>query len=131
MLVKSKIIKTKTSEIWIDDRGILNLKTYEGAELNYEEVKNCFDVYRELGIGSTNKVLQLISSKDNFNITKEGREYAAKYGKDFFIASAVVTDNLAVRLLANFFRNFYKFIVPFKIFESEGKAVDWLLRYRK
>ena len=131
MLVQSEIIKTKTSEIWIDDRGILNVKVSEGAELTYEEVKNCFDIYRELGCGGDNKVLQLMYANVNAAMSKEAREYVAKQGQDFFIASAVITNNLAIRLIANFISKFYKLGFPFKIFDSEDKALEWLLKYRK
>lgn len=131
MLTKSEIIKTKTSEIWIDERDVLRVNILEGSELNLEEVVTCFDSYRELGCGENNKVLQLMDARVNCTMTKEAREYVAKQAKDFFIASAVVTDNLVVRLIANFITKFYKLEVPFKIFDTEEKAWEWLLRFRK
>ncbi len=131
MLVKSEIIETKTSEIWIDDRGILNVKVMEGAELTYEEVKICFESYSELGCGEHNKMLQLMDANANCSMTKEAREYVAKQGDHFFIASAVITNNLAVRLIANFINKFYKMNLPFKLFDSEEKALQWLLKFRK
>ncbi len=131
MLVKSEIIKTKISEIWLDEKGILNVKIIEGADFTYDEVEICFDAYKQLGCGENNKVLQLMHAKVNAAMSKEARELVAKKGKDFFIASAVVTDNLAVRLIANFISKFYKLDFPFKIFDSEEKALEWLLKFRK
>jgi len=131
MMIKSEIIKTNTSEIWIDGQGLLRVKVVEGAELNLEEVIICFDSYRELGCGPHNKVLQLMDVRVNSSMNKEAREYVAKQAKDFFIASAVVTDNLAVRLIANFINKFYKLDIPFKLFHTEEKALEWLSKYRK
>lgn len=131
MLTKSETIKTKTSEIWIDERDVLRVNVLEGSELNLEEVVMCFKSYRELGCGESNKVLQLMDARVNCTMTKEAREYVANQAKDFFIASAVVTDNLVVRLIANFITKFYKLEVPFKVFDTEEKAWEWLLRFRK
>jgi hypothetical protein len=131
MLTKSEIIKTKTSEIWIDENAILRVNVMEGAELTYEEVAICFESYAKLGCGSDNKVLQLMDARVNSSMTKEGREYVAKQAKHFFIASAVITNNLPVRLIANFFIKFYRLNIPVKIFDSKEKALEWLLKFRK
>jgi hypothetical protein len=131
MLLKSEIIKTKTSEIWIDDRGILNVKVFEGAELTLDEVKINFNVYRELGCNENNKVLQLMDAQAHCSMTKEAREYVAQQAKDFFIASVVITNNLAVRLIANFINKFYKLDIPFRLVESEDEALEWLLKFKK
>ncbi|MBA3706101.1 MAG: hypothetical protein H0W84_09440 [Bacteroidetes bacterium] len=131
MMIKSEVIKTKTSEIWIDDKGILHVKVFEGAEMNYDEVVNNFNVYRGLGFGENNKVLQFMDARVNCTMSKEGREYVAENAKDFFIASTVITNNLAVRLIANFINKFYKLEVPFKLFDTEEKGMEWLLKFRK
>ena len=131
MLVKSEIIKTRTSEIWVDENDVLRVKVIEGAELTYEEVKKCFEIYSELGCGKNGKALQIMDARANCTMNKEGRDYAAKVSSDFFIASAVITNNLPVKLIVNFFNSFYKTGVPLKIFSSEAKALEWLLKYRK
>ena len=131
MLVKPTTIKTKTSEIWIDEENILRVKVLEGAELTYEETVICFDAYRELGCNENNKVIQLMDASVNASMTKEARDYVSEQGSKFFIASAVVTNNLAVRLIANFINKFYKLNFPFRVFDSEEKAMEWLLKFRK
>lgn len=130
MLAKSEIIRTRTSEIWVDEDGILRVKVMEGAELTYEEVKKCFEVYSELGYGKNDKALQIMDARANCTMNKEGRDYAAKVSSDFFIACAVITNNLPVKLIVNFFNSFYKTGVPMRIFSSEEKALEWLLKYK-
>ncbi|MEO6301879.1 MAG: STAS/SEC14 domain-containing protein [Bacteroidia bacterium] len=119
-------IKTLSNEIWIDDEGILILKLVESGELDLTEVTACFEAYKQLGIGPSNKVLQLIDVRQDGSMTHEGRNYAAEHGKNFFIASAVISDSLAIRMIVNFFNAFYKHPVPFKMFADEEDARKWL-----
>lgn len=125
-----KKIKTKLTEIWIDDEGFLNLKPMEGAELDLNEVKICFEVYKELGVGPHNKVLELIDARDG-TMTIEGRSYAAEIGGDYFIAAAIISNSLAVRIVVNFFNTLYTNTVPFKMFAMEEDAREWLRTFIK
>lgn len=117
-------------EIWIDDEGILILKPDESAELDLEEVKACFEAYQKLGIGPHNKVLELIDARDG-SMTNEARAFAAKNGVDYFIAAAIISDSLAVRLVVNFFNSFYSQLVPFKMFATEEAARNWLRTFKE
>ncbi len=118
------------NEIWIDDEGFLILKPLTGVEMDLEEVKACFEIYKSLGIGPHNKVLELIDARDG-SMTSEGRTYAAEVGKDYFIAAAIISDSLAVRMVVNFFNTFYKHTVPFKMFANEADARNWLRTFKK
>ncbi|MES2567852.1 MAG: hypothetical protein V4565_13350 [Bacteroidota bacterium] len=128
-MVEFSKIRTKFNEIWIDDEGILVLKPKEGAELDLEEVKVCFEAYKELGVGPQNKVLELIDARDG-SMSSEARAYAAKNGVDYFIAAAIISDSLAVRLVVNFFNSFYSQLVPFKMFSTEEEGRKWLRTFR-
>lgn len=123
-------IETKLNQIWIDDEGFLILKPQEGAELDLDEVKACFRAYDQLGIGPHNKVLEIIDARDG-SMTTEGRAYAAENGKNYFIAAAIISDSLAVRLVVNFFNTFHKQLVPFKMFKNEEDAREWLRTFRE
>lgn len=126
----TQTIKTKMNEIWIDEEGFLILKPQEGAELDLDEVKACFEAYKLLGVGPNNKVLEIIDARDG-SMTSEARTYAAEVGGDYFIAAAIISDSLAVRLVVNFFNTFYKQVVPFKMFASDEEARKWLRTFRK
>jgi hypothetical protein len=130
MEVKLERYRTKCSEIFIDEEGILWLVPDDDSDLDLEEVISCFDVYRKMGITEDNKILQIIDIRLDASMSKEGRDYAAVHGKKFFKASAVISNSLAVRLLVNFFNAFYKHPVPFKFFENQYAAKKWLERFR-
>lgn len=117
------------NEIWIDDEGFLILKPKEGVELDLDEVKACFEAYKSLGVGPHNKVLEIIDARDG-SMTSEARTFAADNGKDFFIASAIISDSLAVRMVVNFFNTFYSQVVPFKMFSTEEAARKWLRTFK-
>lgn len=123
-------VKTTYNEIWIDSEGFLVLKPVPGVELDLEEVKSCFEAYKSFGIGPNNKVLELIDARDG-SMTAEARTYAAEHGRDYFIASAIISDSLAVRMVVNFFNTFYKHVVPFKMFANEEDARKWLRSFKK
>lgn len=124
-------IKTPNNEIWIDEDGFLVLKLINTGELDLEEVKACFEAYSKLGFGPTNKALQLIDIREDGSMSREGRDFAAENGKHFFIASAVISNSLAVRMIVNFFNAFYKHPVPFKMFANEEDAKKWLKTFIK
>lgn len=129
-MVASKKIRTDQSEIWIDDEGILFLKFLVDGEVDLKEVQACSKTYTELGIGPNNKILQLIDASNFASLTSEARDYAAKVGRDYFIASAVISGSTAVRLIVNFFNTFYKITVPFKLFANEEEAKKWLRTFK-
>lgn len=130
-MTRSITVKTKHNQIWLDDEGILNLKCTEMGEMDLAETMECFEVYRKLGVGEGKKVLQLIDMRVGLIISSEGRDYAARVGRDYFIASAVVSNSLAVRFIVNFFNRFYKHKVPFRIFSTNEKAIEWLRKQKK
>ena len=129
MEVQEKI-ETKSAKIWFDNEGILHLKIKEGAEIDLQEIKECFKVYEKLGC-KENKVLQIMEGGSFFTFDKDSQKYAAQYGKHFFIASALIHDSLAIRFLFNFFNNFFKHPVPFKMFSTKGEALQWLRTFKR
>lgn len=123
-------IRTPFNEIWFDAEGILHVRATEQGEIDLDEVKACFEVYEKLGCRQ-NKVLQLMDARIGLTIAKEARDYAAREGVNYFIASAIVSDSLSVRLVVNFFNMFYKHKVPFKLFRNEKEALKWLRKFRR
>lgn len=131
MQTKIESYRTKCNEVCFDEEGILWLIPDEGTELDLEEVTACFDTYKKMGVNKDNRVLQIIDARVNVTMNKEGREYAAVHGKEYFIASAVISTNLAVRLIVNFFNLFYKYNkVPLKMFDTEESARKWLEKFK-
>jgi hypothetical protein len=125
MMVTKHIHRTKNHEIWIDDEGILWIEAMEAIEVELEEVKACFAIYDKLGC-KEKKVLQLMDVRTGVTMTKEARDFAAKYGNDYFIAVAIVSKSLAVRMLVNISKIFYPNLVPMKLFGDIEGAREWL-----
>jgi hypothetical protein len=124
-------IRTKHSEIWLDEEDMLIVQMDNDIELDLEEVKASFEVYAALGYGNGHKALQLIlSQEESSSMPADARKYAAERAKEYFIASAVVGQSLAVRLVVNFFNAFYKRQIPFRMFETEEAARAWLRQFK-
>jgi hypothetical protein len=128
-MVDEKKIKIPTGTIYIDDKGILILDVNENADIDLAEVKLAFKTYSDLGVNPSNKILQLIISPANASISPDARKYVSERGRNYFKASAIVSDSLPIRLLVNFFNQFYKHEVPFKMFASEEQARIWLEKH--
>ncbi len=130
MVLQTNVIKTKKTSIWVDELGILHVKPIDGAEIDLEEVRACFQVYESLGC-KENKMLQILDGRNSFVLTEEARSFVSSVGKNYFIASAALGNSLPIRLMVNFFNRFYKHDVPFKLFGTEEAAIEWLLKFRK
>ena len=121
--------QTAMNEIWLDDEGILWLMPIESGEIDLEEAKACFKIYKSMGCDKK-KVLQLMDMRNSVTISKDARDFAAKEGNNYFIASAIVSNTLAVRIMVNFFNKFYKPEVPFKLFGDIESALKWLRTFK-
>ncbi|MDF2436308.1 MAG: hypothetical protein K0Q95_684 [Bacteroidota bacterium] len=123
--------KTSSTQIFLDEEGILWIRPDDDVEIDEREVESCFEIYRTLGVGANAKVLQIVDAPQSLHMTKEARDYAAKYGNDYFLASALITNNLSVRIIGNFFALFYSGRkVPFRLFGDVESAKKWLEQYR-
>jgi hypothetical protein len=125
----SKTIVTNVAEIWLDTYSILCVRILEGAEMDELGFKSCFDAYRKL-LHPDRKYQQLIDGRALCNITREGKQYSAQQSPDLFTATALITDNLSVRLLVSFFNKEHRHSVPFKLFRSEEEARTWLCSHK-
>jgi hypothetical protein len=122
-----RVIRTDVAEIWLENNNILWSRILEGTELNLEAMQTCFSVYRQLC--GDRKVLQVIDSMAICTMTTEGKEYSARHSPDLFIATALITDQLSIRLLVNFYNKLHHHSVPFEIFKTEEEARLWLKQY--
>ena len=66
------------------------------------------------------------------NITPEARKFAAnKNYAEFISATAILIDNLAKRMMLNFYLTINKPTIPTKGFRSKEAAIEWLLGLKK
>jgi hypothetical protein len=124
-----RAITLSFAELSLDDNGIIRVNYLNGAIIDVPEKKELFKAYLEL----TNDVksLFIFKAQSNVNFSKEAKRYSIRI-EPFqpFMAIAVVADNLAYQLIADFYFKIYKPKVAYKVFKSEEKATEWLLQYR-
>lgn len=125
-------IRTESFDIWVAEEGILRVDAFEGVEVDLEQTKKSFDIYSRLGFGpGKKKALQIMNGNKYFSMTKEAKDYVAQQGKLFFIAAALISDSVALRLMVNLYNSVYKHNVPFKMFATEEKALEWLRKFKE
>jgi len=83
------------------------------------------DYYRDITDGKLMRFM--FFAAENVSLSKEARDNAIKIeDQSMLAASAVVVDNLAYKLIANFYLNFNKPKRPYKVFSKEEDAIAWL-----
>lgn len=123
------------------DEGNLTASLYSNGiiEINWETSLQVIDVVHltkmqeavcELGEGK--KMPLLFMPHDFLHLSKEGAKYATSIeGTKYSLAIGVLSDNLAKKILMNFFLSINKPIVPTKGFSTREDAYTWLSKFRK
>jgi hypothetical protein len=105
---------------------VTTIRFKENAELDALETREMIAAVQL--VGKNRPCFLLSDARGDLNITSEGRKIAAdKIENPNLIANAVVVDSLSVKLTANFFLKFNKPYFKLKIFNTEEKAMEWLL----
>jgi len=119
-------IDTEISKLIFDDVDFLKCIVLD-TEITLENVRKNFDITYNFTNGK--KVKTLIDIRNiSFNyIPKEVLQYLSDNTyNQYQVAVAVVINNLALKILANFYMKVFKPKVNTKIFDSEEKAMQWL-----
>jgi hypothetical protein len=127
MEVKAGVFRTDTAEIWLENNEVLWVRIREGAEIDLKAVKSCFDVYKQ--ICGEKKLVQIIDARATCSMTAPGKKYSALHSPDFFVAHALITELLSVRMLVNFYNKTQNHTVPYQVFRTEEEAREWLKQY--
>lgn len=127
--MEAKKIEHEKVTITFREDGILELD-YKDGELTLEDSKSIFRITRA---NSPWKLAPLfIKGGDFLNQSKESRNFngsdeVMKYSS----AIAFLSDNLAKKLLANFFILFFKKNKPMQFFANEAEAIKWLKQFKR
>jgi hypothetical protein len=125
-----KVVKTKTSEMFMDEHGILHKTVVENCHVTLENLKESDEATRELTEGK--KVLVLYDARPHFTLTEDAMEYAQK---DIFdkqrIATAIVSDKVGIRITIDYMNKIVKSPIPIRAFSNKEDALKWLLTFRK
>jgi hypothetical protein len=105
--------------------GIVHITFKEGTEIDIDLQDKMLKVYIEICAGKKRPFLY--SGIGEVSITKEGREYSKQLEDDFpATATAIIADNLAYRIIANFYLKVNKPKTPYKVFNDIDSAEVWL-----
>jgi|694.fasta_scaffold82608_6 hypothetical protein len=105
--------------------GIIQVIFKEGIELDVDLQDRMLVVYLQL-FGNTKRPFLFNAFNDVF-ITKEARDHSAELEKTYpGIASAVIADNLAYKIIANFYLKVNKPKTLYKVFNDVASAEIWL-----
>jgi len=121
-----KEIDSKEANIQLKSNGIVYVLFKDDCVLDIELQFRLLDSYNEITAGRLTPFVFLAA--ENVTITSEARDNATTIESISPLgASAAVVNNLAYKLIANFYMRLNKPKRPFKTFSSEEEAVDWLL----
>lgn len=118
--------KIKLANAIVENRdGVIWIIIKEDAELTVSDIRDFAAAGEKLSGGKP--YLQVTDARVSLDITTEGRKAAAdKEVVPLVIAHAVLVNNAAVRLIANFFTSFDKPHFKNKVFNTESDALKWL-----
>ena len=121
-------IDTLEVNIKLKDDGILYVFFKSNITLDVKLQERLLTCYYEI---TKNKPTPfLFESGDGVVVTREARENAIRIEKQSPCnAMAVVVDNLPYKLIANFYFQFHKPSIPYKVFSDIDVARLWLRNY--
>lgn len=121
-----KPIHTKTSDMYMDDHGILHKTVVENCHISLDALKETDEITRTLTKGK--KVAVLYDARNHFTITDEALEYSRK---DIFnkqrLAMAIVSRKTGIRIMVDYITRAHNTQIPVKVFGNTEEAMEWLL----
>lgn len=125
-----KTTETAYTTISLRSDGIIHVHIKDnvvyGLEEQHENLYACIDLVNGV------KHPFMYTQGEYVTITKESRENSEKISKiSPMYPIAIIVQNLAYKLVAEFFLKFHKPKIPMKIFSNEEKAIEWLLNFPK
>ncbi|MDO9001242.1 MAG: hypothetical protein Q7W45_15870 [Bacteroidota bacterium] len=122
---EDKTIETDEAIVHSRTDGIVHVTFKDGIEIDVALQDKMLKIYTDICLGKKRPFL--FSGIGDVSITKEGREHS-KNLEDVFpgSASAIIADNVAYKLIANFYLKVNKPSIPYKVFGDILSAELWL-----
>lgn len=122
------VIETSVSVITIHENGVGQMHFKDGIILDVPEQMVHLEALIKIADGK--KMPFVVTAGKHVNITPEARDNAILI-EDIspVAATAVVVQNLAYRLIADFYLKINKPKTPYKVFTDEKAAFDWCLQF--
>ena len=121
-----ELILLPNMNILLDKQGIVRVTYLGGSIIDVKDKMQEKEAVWRITKGIKHPFLYSFESM--VTITKEAKEYSIQVeAEQPFLAIAILVDNFAYQLLADFYFKFYKPKVTYKVFKDEIKAVEWLM----
>ena len=110
--------------------GIIHVVYKSGCTLS---VDDCYALAKFIArIGEAEKYPLLTEPSSGSNIDEDARVLlAGEKGNRFILKNAILCDSIVHEMIGNFFIRMDRPLTPTKLFESEVKAISWLLSNSK
>ena len=126
----SKTIEIPEAFIRLREDGIAHVTFKDGITIDIPLQLRLIEAYNQ--VCDNKKTPFLFDAKDHVSITKEAKNNAITIeGLSPVCASAIIANNLAYKLIAEFYIKLNKPKSPFKIFRNHDDAFEWLKQFRK
>jgi hypothetical protein len=122
-----KEVETDFVKFWFEN-DILFSKFQKDTELNLDSIKQAIEMREK--ISGEQKQYWLYDITNLKTVTKEARDYAAKYGEDFICANAVLVNSYITKFMFNSYLKLNKPDFPFLFFTKKEKAIEWLMEIK-
>ena len=121
-----KIVEIEEAIIGLRDDGLMHVYYKPGTEITVPLQLKTYDIFHELTKGK--RIPFMFEGAADCSINKEARENAIRMEDSAPArASAVVVNNTAQKLVADFYYKFNKPKQPFKVVKTFEEGIKWLL----
>lgn len=122
-------IRTRVSEKWLNEQGILCIRYIAGATVDLRAIKESRD--ENLQLLGDRKELVLCDARVPFTVTPDAQKYAIReIVNKSRIATAVITNKAYVQMIVNFALRFSGLRSSVRMFRREDEALKWLDGFR-
>ncbi len=118
----------RTSTIELSKDGVICFKAEADDVYNRQDLIDILNLMEIESDGNPFLLIMLVNEHE-FLMTKEARNLFQEHEKaqDLIIAEAVVISSRSTKILYNLLTKIYSPKFPFKAFNDEDAAIDWLL----
>jgi hypothetical protein len=123
-LIKKRIV-TRTTEIFLDESGILHIKMLDNARVEIEDV--AFNHMAMWALTKGKPALELIDSTVKYFVTSDASDYIIKKNTtERTLARAIIVDSFLSQSTRYLFVRFCNSPLPTKIFITKEAGLAWL-----
>lgn len=127
----TEAFKYRSGTIYLKENGIVYFQAFADDVYDVSDMIAMLDIMHEKNDHQPILLLMLVN-EFQFLMTKEARNFFNEYekAKEVIIAEAVVMSSVSTRILYNLLTRLHAPQFPFKAFNTEEAAVEWLLTFK-